>query len=63
VPVQWQDADLDVMGTTIFYHFVTTMDYANQALVLRRKTTAQVACVRTGTARAGASPSPSTTPP
>lgn len=58
VPVQWQDADLDVMGTTIFYHFVTTMDYANQALVLRRKTRTQVAHVRAAAARAGTHPQP-----
>jgi tetratricopeptide (TPR) repeat protein len=30
------------IGTTLFYHFLTTMDYANQALVLRRKTRAQL---------------------
>jgi Aspartyl protease len=30
------------IGTTTFYHFLTTMDYANQALVLRRKTRAQL---------------------
>jgi tetratricopeptide (TPR) repeat protein len=30
------------IGTTLFYHFLTTMDYANQALVLRRKTSEQL---------------------
>jgi tetratricopeptide (TPR) repeat protein len=30
------------IGTTLFYHFLTTMDYADQALVLRRKTRAQL---------------------
>jgi hypothetical protein len=28
--------------TTIFYHFLTTMDYANKALILRRKTRAHL---------------------
>jgi hypothetical protein len=26
-----------VLGTTTFYHLLTTMDYAGQALVLRRE--------------------------
>jgi tetratricopeptide (TPR) repeat protein len=30
------------IGTTLFYHFQTTMDYANQALALRRKTSEQL---------------------
>src|SRR5262249_49352532 len=30
------------IGTTLLYHFLTTMDYANQALVLRRKTREQL---------------------
>jgi len=30
------------IGTTLFYHFLTTMDYAGQALILRRKTRRQV---------------------
>jgi hypothetical protein len=48
VPVQWNDAQrpplpdgsqpAGAFGTTIFYHFLTTMDYAGQALILRRKT-------------------------
>ncbi|WP_188196727.1 retropepsin-like aspartic protease [Nonomuraea sp. SYSU D8015] len=47
VPVQWIDAQrpplpdgsqpAGVLGTTLFYHFLATMDYAGQALVLRRK--------------------------
>jgi tetratricopeptide (TPR) repeat protein len=48
LPVQWNDAQrpplpdgsqpAGAFGTTIFYHFLTTMDYAGQALILRRKT-------------------------
>jgi tetratricopeptide (TPR) repeat protein len=46
VPVMWDDvsftagpgdgAPVGVIGTTIFYHFQTTMDYAGRALTLRR---------------------------
>ncbi|GAA2625842.1 hypothetical protein GCM10010411_73330 [Actinomadura fulvescens] len=47
IPVQWNDAQrpplpggppAGAFGTTIFYHFLTTMDYAGRALILRRKT-------------------------
>ncbi len=51
IPVQWTDAKrptmpdgtppAGVIGTTVFYHFLTTMDYAGRALILRRKTAAQ----------------------
>ncbi|MFI9552912.1 aspartyl protease family protein [Nonomuraea endophytica] len=47
IPVHWHDAKMPaalgdpqpsgVIGTTIFYHFLTTMDYAGRALVLRQK--------------------------
>ncbi|GAA3467524.1 aspartyl protease family protein [Nonomuraea roseola] len=46
IPVQWNDAQrpplpdgsqaAGAFGTTIFYHFLTTMDYAGKALLLRR---------------------------
>ncbi|WP_020391398.1 aspartyl protease family protein [Kribbella catacumbae] len=46
IPVQWNDAQrpplpdgsqaAGAFGTTIFYHFLTTMDYAGRALLLRR---------------------------
>jgi len=52
LPVHWHDAVMPsalgdpqpsgVIGTTIFYHFLTTMDYANRALILRRKTRAHL---------------------
>ncbi|WUH98599.1 aspartyl protease family protein [Spirillospora sp. NBC_00431] len=48
LPVQWNDTQrpplpdgsqpAGAFGTTIFYHFLTTMDYAGRALALRRKT-------------------------
>ncbi|GGU08724.1 aspartyl protease family protein [Actinomadura citrea] len=48
VPVQWSDAKrpslpdgtpaAGAFGTTLFYHFLTTMDYAGRALILRRET-------------------------
>lgn len=47
IPMQWIDMrrpalpdgsqPAGVLGTTTFYHLLTTMDYAGQALVLRRK--------------------------
>jgi hypothetical protein len=50
LPVQWSDAQrpslpdgspaAGAFGTTIFYHFLTTMNYAGQALILQRKTSA-----------------------
>jgi Tetratricopeptide repeat/Aspartyl protease len=48
VPVQWSDAQRPTLpdgtpaagafGTTVFYHFLTTMNFGGQALTLRRKT-------------------------
>jgi hypothetical protein len=46
IPVMWDDTSLldapggavGVIGTTVFYHFRTTMDYAGGALLLRPKT-------------------------
>ncbi|GAA3697459.1 hypothetical protein GCM10022224_074150 [Nonomuraea antimicrobica] len=48
LPVQWSDAQrpplpdgapaAGAFGTTIFYHFLTTMDYAGRALILRPRT-------------------------
>ncbi|MET7329077.1 tetratricopeptide repeat protein [Nonomuraea sp. NPDC005650] len=50
LPVQWSDARRPALpdgtpaagafGTTIFYHFLTTMNYAGRALTLRPKSTA-----------------------
>ncbi len=64
LPVHWHDAVMPsalgdpqpsgVIGTTIFYHFLTTMDYANRALILRRKTSAKLRQFRVEAERAGA---------
>ncbi|MET7463180.1 aspartyl protease family protein [Nonomuraea sp. NPDC005501] len=64
VPVVWYDLRMPdlpdgsrpsgVIGTTLLYHFLATMDYANQALVLRRKTGAQLRDLRAEAGRAGA---------
>jgi hypothetical protein len=65
VPVTWPDEipvpDLPdgtrpsgVVGTDIFYRFLTTLDYANQQLVLRRKTSTQLRSFRAEAKRAGA---------
>ncbi|UQS26840.1 aspartyl protease family protein [Amycolatopsis thermalba] len=50
IPMQWSNqrkpprpdgtTPAGVIGTTVFYHLLTTMDYAGRALVLRRKDTA-----------------------
>ncbi|MEV0195878.1 aspartyl protease family protein [Nonomuraea sp. NPDC050691] len=65
LPVQWIDMrrppmpdgsqPAGVIGTTLFYHFLTTMDYAGQALILRRRTEAQRRRLRERARRAGAS--------
>ncbi|WP_214321860.1 retropepsin-like aspartic protease [Nonomuraea sediminis] len=62
VPVVWYDLrvpDLPdgtkpagVIGTTLLYHFIATMDYAGRELVLRRKTAAQVRELRAEAGRA-----------
>ena len=64
VPVVWYDLRMPnlpdgtqpsgVIGTTLLYHFMATMDYANQALVLRRKTATQLRELQAETRRAGA---------
>ena len=63
VPVLWHDGKkpslpdgsqaAGAIGTTLFYHFLTTMDYANQALILRRKTRAQLHGFQTEARHAG----------
>ncbi|MEV0403306.1 aspartyl protease family protein [Actinoallomurus sp. NPDC050550] len=61
VPVVWYDIRMPnlpdgslpsgVIGTELFYHFVTTMNYANRVLILRRKTQAQLRELRAYTTR------------
>ncbi|WP_345441300.1 aspartyl protease family protein [Actinoallomurus vinaceus] len=63
LPVQWIDSrrpplpdgsqPAGVIGTTVLYHFLATMDYAGQALVLRRKTAVQRQRFRTQAEHAG----------
>jgi hypothetical protein len=64
VPVVWYDLRMPnlpdgslpagVIGTTLLSHFIATMDYANQALVLRRKTSTQVREMQVEARRTGA---------
>ncbi|MEV6241348.1 tetratricopeptide repeat protein [Lentzea sp. NPDC051838] len=46
IPVNWSDGDSGddsdgIFGTSIFYHLLTTVDYAGRKLVLQRKTAAR----------------------
>jgi predicted aspartyl protease len=68
VPVGWTDrvaVDLPnglvasgTIGTQLFYHFLTTIDYKRRALVLRQRTAAQQRALRAEAARAGTRPQP-----
>lgn len=66
IPVGWSDDDDEasltggsgMIGTWLFYHFLTTIDYAGRALILRRRTPETVTRVRAGAERAGAEPLP-----
>jgi hypothetical protein len=64
IPIQWTTGvrmpplpdgtqPAGVIGTTAFYHFLTTMDYPGKALVLRRKTEERLGRFRAQAARAG----------
>lgn len=67
-PVHWGDVDrptqlgdpqpAGVIGTHIFYHFLTTLDYKNQTLTLRRKTAAQLESFEAEARAAGVKPLP-----
>jgi predicted aspartyl protease len=64
IPVVWYDLRMPdlpdgsqpsgVIGTTLLYHFIATMDYANQALTLRRKTGTQLRDFQAEARRSGA---------
>jgi predicted aspartyl protease len=65
VPVSWPDeirfpelpdgtSPAGVVGTDIFYRFLTTLDFAHKKLVLRRKTRAQLRRLRAEARRVGA---------
>ncbi len=67
IPVGWSewesggDVDTDhdgMIGMWIFYHLLTTFDYAGQSLILRRRTPETASKVRADAERAGARPLP-----
>jgi tetratricopeptide (TPR) repeat protein len=63
IPVEWnedgpaQTAD-GMIGTWLFYHLLTTFDYAGQSLILRRRTPETARKARADAKRAGAEPLP-----
>ncbi|MGW0195430.1 aspartyl protease family protein [Nonomuraea sp. NPDC003201] len=67
IPVGWsetesgEDVDTDsdgLIGTWVFYHLLTTFDYAGRSLILRRPTPAAAGKARAAAQRAGAEPLP-----
>lgn len=64
IPVHWSDEEVGpgaeggIFGTSIFYHLLTTIDYAGRSLILRRRTPEAAGEVRAAARRAGAEPLP-----
>ncbi|TMR06738.1 tetratricopeptide repeat protein [Actinomadura soli] len=67
VPVGWwstesgEDVDTEsdgMIGTWVFYHLLTTFDYAGRSLILRRRTPESARNARAAAARAGVKPLP-----
>ncbi|ADP80286.1 pepsin/retropepsin-like aspartic protease family protein [Pseudofrankia inefficax] len=67
VPVSWTDqlatfpnglVPTGTIGTQLFYHFLTTIDYKRRALILRQRTAAQQRAFRAEAASAGIRPQP-----
>lgn len=66
IPVEWSESDPatpggpndGMIGTWVFYHFLTTFDYAGRSLILRRRTPETARTVRADANRAGAKPLP-----
>ncbi|RAS61275.1 tetratricopeptide repeat protein [Lentzea atacamensis] len=64
LPVHWSDeepgpdSEGGIFGTSIFQHFLTTIDYAGRSLILRRRTPEAARQVRAAAHRAGAEPLP-----
>ncbi|WP_433180671.1 tetratricopeptide repeat protein [Actinoallomurus sp. CA-150999] len=67
VPVGWsatesgEDVSTDhdgMIGTWVFYHLLTTFDYAGRSLILRRPTPGAAQKIRAAATRAGAKPLP-----
>ncbi|TDD80062.1 retropepsin-like aspartic protease [Actinomadura rubrisoli] len=65
VPVVWHDGEMPhalgsrqrpagTLGSTLFHHFLATLDFGNQAFTLRRKTSAQLNGFRAEAGRANA---------
>lgn len=66
IPVGWTETDQaspvgpsdGLIGTWVFYHLLTTFDYAGRSLILRRRTPEVARKVRADAIRAGAKPLP-----
>jgi Aspartyl protease/Tetratricopeptide repeat len=68
IPVSWSDLGspqgagtepgAGAVGAQVFAHFVTTLDWADQALIFRPRTAGQARAVRAKAARAGCRPLP-----
>lgn len=64
VPVEWDEGGTEtwnadgMIGTWVFYHLLTTFDYAGQSLILRRPTPETARKARADAKRAGAKPLP-----
>jgi Aspartyl protease/Tetratricopeptide repeat len=67
IPVGWSEpaggdvtpeAHDGMIGTWVFYHLLTTFDYAGRLLILRRSTPEAAGTARAGAERAGAEPLP-----
>jgi tetratricopeptide (TPR) repeat protein len=68
IPVGWSKSDTNaadpggpsdgMIGTWVFYHLLTTFDYAGRSLILRRRTPQAARKVRADAARADAKPLP-----
>jgi tetratricopeptide (TPR) repeat protein len=68
IPVGWSESDTDaadpggpsdgMIGTWLFYHLLTTFDYAGRSLIVRRRTPEVARKARADAARAGAKPLP-----
>ncbi|SEH00927.1 Tetratricopeptide repeat-containing protein [Nonomuraea solani] len=67
LPVSWMEWESGgdvttendgMIGTWVFYHFLTTFDYAGRQLILRRRTPEAAGKVRAAAQRSGAEPLP-----
>ncbi|MEV3923700.1 aspartyl protease family protein [Actinomadura coerulea] len=66
IPVEWSETDQaspggpsdGLIGTWVFYHLLTTFDYAGRSLILRRPTPEASGTARRDAARAGVRPLP-----